>query len=147
MPLRAHVEALIRHLMPPIDLAARAIATEQNQLPRRIDDALQREWSLIEEQIDAGFAAIGSPFVAVRVAEARRALDEVATSTVRALDAAMSSLHTAIEAAYAGLHEDLVTGPVTVHAFYVKFLLPIWFDVQSIGYAQGAQPSKSWRYA
>ena len=23
------------------------------------------------------------------------------------------------------------TGPVTVHAFYVKYLLPIWFDVQS----------------
>ena len=44
-------------------------------------------------------------------------------------------------------YEDLVAGPVTVHAFYVKFLLPIWFDVQSMEYAQGAAPKKSWRYA
>jgi hypothetical protein len=27
-------------------------------------------------------------------------------------------------------YEDLVTGDLVVHAFYVKFLLPIWFDVQ-----------------
>jgi hypothetical protein len=27
-------------------------------------------------------------------------------------------------------YEDLAQGGVTVHAFYVKFLLPIWFDVQ-----------------
>jgi hypothetical protein len=27
-------------------------------------------------------------------------------------------------------YEDLVTPSVTVHAFYVKFLLPIWFDIQ-----------------
>jgi hypothetical protein len=27
-------------------------------------------------------------------------------------------------------YEDLVQGGVTVHAFYVKHLLPIWFDVQ-----------------
>ena len=29
-------------------------------------------------------------------------------------------------------YDDLVTVGVTVHAFYVKFLLPIWFDVQVI---------------
>ncbi len=29
-------------------------------------------------------------------------------------------------------YEDLVTANVTVHAFYVKHLLPIWFDVQVI---------------
>lgn len=27
-------------------------------------------------------------------------------------------------------YEDLVTPTITVHAFYVKHLLPIWFDVQ-----------------
>ena len=27
-------------------------------------------------------------------------------------------------------YEDLVTPNLTVHAFYVKHLLPIWFDVQ-----------------
>jgi hypothetical protein len=27
-------------------------------------------------------------------------------------------------------YEDLVTGDLVVHAFYVRHLLPIWFDVQ-----------------
>jgi hypothetical protein len=27
-------------------------------------------------------------------------------------------------------YEDLVTGDLVVHAFYVRYLLPIWFDVQ-----------------
>ena len=29
-------------------------------------------------------------------------------------------------------YEDLVTGDICVHAFYVRHLLPIWFDVQCI---------------
>lgn len=29
-------------------------------------------------------------------------------------------------------YEDLRTGGVVVHAFYLKYLLPIWFDVQVI---------------
>ena len=29
-------------------------------------------------------------------------------------------------------YEDLVTGNLTVHAFYVKYLLPIYFDVQCL---------------
>lgn len=44
-------------------------------------------------------------------------------------------------------YEDLVQGPVTVHAFYVKHLLPIWFDVQAIEYEAGAAPARVWRYA
>ena len=44
-------------------------------------------------------------------------------------------------------YEDLVTGPVTVHAFYVRFLLPIWFDVQAMEYAPGAEPKQRWRFA
>ena len=35
--------------------------------------------------------------------------------------------------------KDLVTGPVTVHAFYVRYLLPIQFDVQCIEYADGCR--------
>ena len=27
-------------------------------------------------------------------------------------------------------YDDLVTGDLVVHAFYVRYLLPIWFDVQ-----------------
>ena len=43
-------------------------------------------------------------------------------------------------------YEDLVEGPTTVHAFYVKYLLPIWFDVQCIDYEPGAEPAKKWLY-
>ena len=43
-------------------------------------------------------------------------------------------------------YEDLVTGPVTTHAFYVRYLLPIWLDVQVIEYADGAAPKVRWRY-
>jgi len=43
-------------------------------------------------------------------------------------------------------YEDLVTGAVTTHAFYVRFLLPIWFDVQVIEYAEGAGPERRWSY-
>jgi hypothetical protein len=43
-------------------------------------------------------------------------------------------------------YEDLVQGGVTVHAFYVKFLLPIFFDVQCMEYAPGAEPTQGWRW-
>ena len=43
-------------------------------------------------------------------------------------------------------YEDLVQGPVTVRAFYVKYLLPIYFDVQHIEYAAGSEPEKHWSY-
>jgi hypothetical protein len=43
-------------------------------------------------------------------------------------------------------YKDLVEGPTTVHAFYVKYLLPIWFDVQCIDYEPGTEPAKQWRY-
>jgi hypothetical protein len=42
--------------------------------------------------------------------------------------------------------DDLVQGPVTVHAFYVKYILPIRFDVQVIEYGDGAIPEKTWKY-
>jgi hypothetical protein len=41
---------------------------------------------------------------------------------------------------------DLVTGPVTTHAFYFRYLLPLWFDVQSLEYADDAQPRRAWSY-
>ncbi|MGB0620326.1 MAG: hypothetical protein ACPGVZ_12755 [Myxococcota bacterium] len=43
-------------------------------------------------------------------------------------------------------YEDLVTGGVTTHAFYVKFLLPIWFDIQVQEFAEGSAPGRSWTY-
>lgn len=43
-------------------------------------------------------------------------------------------------------YEDLVVGDLTVRAFYVKYLLPIWFDVQCMeqrGVAQPAWPARA----
>ncbi len=42
---------------------------------------------------------------------------------------------------------DLVQGAVTVHAFYVRYLLPIQFDVQVIEYAPGSEPDQRWSYS
>lgn len=35
---------------------------------------------------------------------------------------------------------------LVVHAFYFKWLLPIWFDVQSMEWPPGAGPERRWRY-
>ncbi len=43
-------------------------------------------------------------------------------------------------------YDDLIIRPTTTHAFYVQYLLPIWFDIQVIEYDQGAAPQKSWVY-
>jgi len=43
-------------------------------------------------------------------------------------------------------YDDLVTGAVTTRAFYVRFLLPLWFDVQTQEYAEGAAPQRRWRF-
>ncbi len=44
-------------------------------------------------------------------------------------------------------YQDLVQGDVTVHAFYVRYLLPIWFDVQCMEWKAGAEPERRWSYA
>ena len=43
-------------------------------------------------------------------------------------------------------YEDIVNGDMTVRAFYVRYLLPIWFDIQTAEYANGTEPKKAWRY-
>ncbi len=43
-------------------------------------------------------------------------------------------------------YEDLVIGGVTTHAFYVKHLLPIWFDVQCQEFEKDAEPARTWRF-
>lgn len=42
--------------------------------------------------------------------------------------------------------DDLVTPPTTTHAFYVRYLLPIWIDVQCITYEAGHEPARRWTY-
>ena len=43
-------------------------------------------------------------------------------------------------------YDDLEAGDTTVRAFYVRFLLPIWFDVQVIEQAPGSEPARRWRF-
>jgi hypothetical protein len=43
-------------------------------------------------------------------------------------------------------YEDLEIGGTTVHAFYVRHLLPIWFDVQVIEAPPGHPPARRWRF-
>jgi hypothetical protein len=43
-------------------------------------------------------------------------------------------------------YEDLVGPTLTVHAFYVKYLLPIWFDVQCMERPAGQAPGPQWQY-
>lgn len=44
------------------------------------------------------------------------------------------------------IYEDLVGPTVTTHAFYVKYLLPIWFDVQCMERTAGPEPAHHWEY-
>jgi len=44
------------------------------------------------------------------------------------------------------LYDDLPTASGVVHAFYVKYLLPIYFDVQVIEYKAGLAPEHSWQW-
>jgi hypothetical protein len=43
-------------------------------------------------------------------------------------------------------YDDLIIAPTTTHAFYVQYLLPIWFDIQVIEYEEGTGPKKAWSY-
>jgi hypothetical protein len=44
-------------------------------------------------------------------------------------------------------YEDLVVPTLTVHAFYVKHLLPIWFDAQCLERSADAEPGPRWHYS
>jgi hypothetical protein len=43
-------------------------------------------------------------------------------------------------------YEDLSGPRLNVHAFYVKHLLPIWFDIQCMEWAAGQEPPRRWQY-
>jgi hypothetical protein len=45
------------------------------------------------------------------------------------------------------LYDDLVYPTLTVHAFYFRYLLPIWFDVQCMERPAGQEPERRWQYA
>ena len=44
-------------------------------------------------------------------------------------------------------YEDLVIGDVVTHAFYFRYILPVWFDVQVIEYGSAEMaPKHQWVY-
>ena len=43
-------------------------------------------------------------------------------------------------------YDDIVIGTSTTRAFYVRYLLPIWFDVQTVEYEPGTEPANRWVY-
>ena len=43
-------------------------------------------------------------------------------------------------------YDDLVGPTLTVHAFYVRHLLPIWFDIQCMEWPVGSEPVHRWVY-
>ena len=44
------------------------------------------------------------------------------------------------------LYDDIVNGGTTVRAFYVRFLLPLWFDVQCIETDEASAPERKWTF-
>jgi len=42
--------------------------------------------------------------------------------------------------------EDLVSPRVTQRLFYVRYLLPLWFDVHCLEYPPGGEPGHRWSY-
>ena len=42
--------------------------------------------------------------------------------------------------------DDLVSPRVTQHAFYLRYLLPLWFDVCALEYPPGTEPAHRWVY-
>ncbi len=44
------------------------------------------------------------------------------------------------------IYKDLPQEDVTVHAFYVKYLLPIWLDVQCLEWRPGTAPARGWTF-
>ena len=45
------------------------------------------------------------------------------------------------------VYDDIRNDRGMVHTFYVKYLLPIWFDVQCFEYDSDKVPEKRWVYA
>ena len=109
---RVHVEALIRHIMPPIELCSRSVASALNQLPRRLEDALQQEWSAYATEPGPG-SNPRAPARGVRGrALERLPLLEAAAATVRAVDVAVAGLDMSLESAFAAFRDELLPGPM-----------------------------------
>ncbi|MEO8178769.1 MAG: cation:proton antiporter [Deltaproteobacteria bacterium] len=111
VPLRAHAEALIRHLLPPVDLAARSVSTALSQVPRRVEDAIGPDWELLETQRnELGLQQIRA-LVSERFARSRRRVERVADVTARAVQAALEALAVSLDSACAAFTAEVLAGP------------------------------------
>ncbi len=45
------------------------------------------------------------------------------------------------------IYDDLDTPQAINKTFYVKFILPIWFDIHSIEFHEGFEPEKEWHFS
>lgn len=43
--------------------------------------------------------------------------------------------------------DDLELPQTSTHAFYFRYLLPLWFDVQVIDFRPGFEPARRWRFS
>ncbi|MCG8312060.1 MAG: VOC family protein [Pseudomonadales bacterium] len=43
-------------------------------------------------------------------------------------------------------YDDLDTPQALNRTFYVRYILPIWFDIHSIEFHQGHEPKRKWRF-
>lgn len=110
IPLRSHVDALIRHIMPQLDVAARSVSAALSQVPRRVDDGVQPEWTLLEAQVDLAQPGEIQALAKERLARARRQVERVNDVTSRTLHATLETLTESIDAAFAAFSAEVVPG-------------------------------------
>lgn len=108
--LRTHVDALIRHLMPPLDLAARSVSAALSQVRRRVEDGVQPEWTLLEAQVDLAQQGEIQALAQERLARARRQVERVKELTSRAVEGAVGSLSVSLDAAFAAFSAEVKAG-------------------------------------
>ncbi len=110
IPLRSHVDALIRHIMPPLDLAARSVSAALSQVPRRVDDGVQPEWTLLEAQVDLAQQGEIQALAKERLARARRRVERVDVVTARTVRSALQALAESLEVVFAAFSVEAAPG-------------------------------------
>lgn len=109
--LRSHVETLVRHLMPPLELCARSVSSAVSQLPRRVDDAIRPEWTLLEAQVESAAGHEVRALANRRLAQARRRVERVTQVSAKAVRGALDGLGASLDSAFTAFTIDVLPGP------------------------------------
>lgn len=109
--LRSHVETLIRHLMPPLELCARSVASAVSQLPRRVDDAIRPEWTLLEAQVESAASHEVRALAKRRLVQARRRVERVTQISAGVVEAALDALGSSLDSAFTSFTVDVLPDP------------------------------------